>query len=219
MIPTFNRPQILKRTVTLLKGNLRYSGPLRIWIGCDGSDLPPETLSDIDSVSLLSPGSGSLGANLNRLHDAARSAGIDFYFALDDDHWLMNPLRLDEHVTRLQNDTSAGWIHLLMDAVGDEDNDGYAFSARLDGKYWRVDYAGADQWPCSFRAHLSHRRFHDAVGAFPAGLPTGKTEWEFNQRALRMGRAGQLPAVLVPVCAYGFDYWAHVGKSWNRRGL
>jgi len=57
------------------------------------------------------------------------------------------------------------------------------------------------------------------VGRFMEGIPTGRCEVEFNQRAKRMGIAGQLPDVLVPLCAYGFDYWAHVGDSWNKKGL
>lgn len=219
VIPTYDRALIVKRTVELLRKNLRYSGRLRFWVGCDGSDRTPSLLSDEPDVVTLSHPSGSFGSNLNRLHQAAWDAGCEFTVALDDDHWLMNPLRLDEHVAKLRDDESAGWIHLLLDAVGDEDNDGYKFVAHLDGRHWVLQYDSPDEWPCSFRAHLSHRRFHEAVGPFAEGLQTGRTEYEFNQRAKRMGVAGQLPAVLVPLCSYGYQYWAHVGKSFNKRGL
>lgn len=214
LIPTFNRAQIVKRTIELLRTNLRYSGALHYYVGCDGTDNTPDALSE-SAVTLLTPPTGSLGANLNRLV----WNGCDVMLTLDDDHWLMNPIGLDEHVKRLSDDSTAGWVHLLVDAVGDESNDGYCFEAHLEGKHWRLHYDSADEWPCSFRAHLSHRRFHDAAGPFPEGLPSGRTEWEFNQRAKQLGIAGKLPSVLVPLCACGFGYWAHVGQSWNKRGL
>lgn len=215
LIPTFNRAQIVKRTVELLRANVRYSGALHYYVGVDGTDTTPDALSE-SVVTLLTPPTGSLGANLNRLIKAAQS---DYLLALDDDHWLMNPIKLDEHVAILRDDITAGWIHLLVDAVGDEANDGYCFDAQLEFKHWRLRYNPADDWPCSFRAHLSHKRFHVAVGPFSEGLPSGQCEWEFNQRAKQLGIAGKLPSVLVPLCAYGFGYWAHVGDSWNRKGL
>lgn len=216
LIPTYNRAQVVTRTVSLLRQNLKYSGAIRYYVGCDGTDHTPMLLSSEPDVVIFPTSSGSLGANLNRLVAAAQS---DYLLALDDDHWLLNPLRIDEHVAKLRDDASSGWVHLLVDAIGDESNDGYKFVAHLDGKHWRLEYASPDEWPCSFRAHLSHRRFHEAVGPFAAGIQTGRCEVEFNQRAKRLGIAGKLPSVLVPLCAYGFDYWAHVGDSWNKRGL
>lgn len=216
LIPTYNRARIVARTVALLRRNLKYSGALKFYVGCDGSDDTPALFTNEPDVTVFPAPSGSLGANLNRLVAAAQS---DCLLALDDDHWLMNPLRLDAHVDKLSNDPTAGWIHLLVDAVGDESNDGYKFVARLDGKHWRLDYDSPDEWPCSFRSHLSHRRFHAAAGPFMEGIQSGRCEMEFNQRAKRLGIAGQLPSVLVPLCAYGFAYWAHVGQSWNKRGL
>lgn len=215
LIPTYNRSKIVKRTIELLRKNLRYSGKVTVTVGVDGTDATPDALSGLD-VTMLTPPSGSLGANLNRLIHAAPS---DYLLALDDDHWLCNPLRLDEHVARLRDDPTSGWVHLLVDAVGDEANDGYKFVARLEGKHWRLEYNSPDEWPCSFRAHLSHKRFHNAAGPFPEGIPSGQCEWVFNQHAKQLGIAGKLPSVLVPLCAYGFAYWAHTGDSWNRKGL
>lgn len=218
LIPTFNRASIVRRTIDLLRANLRYSGLVVYYVGCDGTDSTPGVLSE-SGVTVLGAPSGSLGSNLNRLIANAILGHIEYYLALDDDHWLLNPIRLDEHVAKLRDDSTAGWIHLLVDAVGDEENNGYCFTARLDGKHWRLQYDSPDEWPCSFRAHLSHRRFHDATGPFYEGLPSGRTEWEYNQRAKKLGIAGRLPSVLVPLCAYGFAYWAHVGDSFNKRGL
>lgn len=219
LIPTYNRAAIVVQTIALLRKNLRYSGRISYYVGIDGDGDDSSSALSESGVSLLTPPTGSLGANLNRLYRAAGVAGREFYLELDDDHWLMNPLKLDEHVAKLRDDVTTGWIHLLVDAVGDEDNDGYCFTAHLDGKHWRLNYDSPDQWPCSFRAHLSHRRFHQKVGAFQEGVPSGRCEWEFNQRAKRMGIEGKLPDILVPLCAYGFQHWAHVGQSWNRRGL
>jgi glycosyltransferase involved in cell wall biosynthesis len=218
IVPTYNRAAIVKWTHGLLRSNLRYSGQIRYYIGCDGTDATPSLFNEPDTEVIQKP-SGSLGANLNRLIARAQQAGIDYYLSLDDDHALMNPLGLDEHVAKLRDDTTAGWIHLLVDAVGDEANDGYKFVARLEGKHWRLEYQSPDDWPCSFRAHLSHKRFHAATGPFAEGLQSGRTEVEYNQRVKRMGIAGQLPSVLVPLCAYGFNFWAHVGQSFNKRGL
>ena len=207
---------MVRRTVELLQKNLDYGGKVHYFVGCDGQDDTPAQLKDFKDVTVLAEPSWSLGANLNRL---IRATNDEYLYAQDDDHWLLNTICPCNEVYRLQSDKSAGWVHLMLDAVGDEENDGYKFTATLDGRYWRIGYTPENDWPCSFRPHLWRRDFTDCAGPFDEGLPTGRTEWQFNQRVKRLGMAGQLPSVLVPLCAYGFGYWAHVGASWNKRGL
>ena len=216
IIPTYNRAKIVHWTIALLRSNLRYSGQFRFYVGCDGTDNTPDALSDSDCI-ILTPGSGSLGANLNRLLARAQADGIDYYFSLDDDHALMNRINLDPHVERLINDTSSGWIQMLLDAVNDEHFEPSKFTAHVEGKYWRVHYDDQDDWPFSFRAHLSTRAMHEALGKFLEGVVPGICEWEFNQRAKTLGVSGKLPSVLLPVCAYGYSFWGHVGQGPSRK--
>ncbi|MCC7208318.1 MAG: glycosyltransferase family 2 protein [Anaerolineae bacterium] len=219
LIPTYNRAAIVRRTVQLLREHLHYSGHVNIIVGCDGSDDTPDALqrlSDPDLRVLTSPSSG-LGANVNRL---MRACGCDFMLSMDDDHHLIAPLSLDRHVAKLMRDESAGWIHLLMEARGDEHFDSYKFTATLDGShYWRVDWNSPEHFIMSFRPHLFHRRWLEVYGWVPEGLKTGQTEYLYAQACKARGQQGSAPAVLVPLSAYGFDHWAHVGESWNKRGL
>ncbi len=219
LIPSFNRAAIVRRTIELIRAHLHYSGRVRVVVGCDGTDDTPDVLQAMGDADLrvLSQPSGSLGANINRL---MRVCGTAFMLAMDDDHHLIAPLHLDRHVAKLMRDESAGWIHLLMEARGDEHFDPYRFTAQLDGAhYWRVDWSSPEHFIMSFRPHLFHRRWLECYGWLPEGLKTGQTEWLYAQSCKARGLQGSAPAVLVPLSAYGFDTWAHVGVSWNKRGF
>jgi GT2 family glycosyltransferase len=219
LIPSYNRAAIVRRTVELLRQNLRYSGRVQIFVGCDGTDATPDALSSLNDpgLAVFSAPSGSLGANVNRL---TRATQAELLLAMDDDHHLIAPLSLDRHVAKLQQDITAGWIHLLMEARGDEHFDPYQFVGALDrDHYWRVNWNSPERFIMSFRPHLYHRRWLESYGWLPEGLVTGRTEFEYANHCKQRGQLGRAPAVLVPLCAYGFDTWAHVGESWNRRGL
>lgn len=227
-IPTFNRAGIVARTVELLLQNLSYSGRVSILVGCDGSDDTVERLIPLTNqpatrpVVMFGTPTGGIGPNVNRLVHAALDARNDYIITLDDDHHLIAPLCLDRHVLKLRDDASAGRIHLLMEARHDEHFDSYKFRAVLDSDhYWRVAWDSPEHFIMSFRPNLTHRRWWEVMGFLPEGLKTGQTEWQYAAHCKQVGRSWGGVDVLVPLCAYGFDHWAHEngGVSWNRMGL
>lgn len=222
LIPTYNRSATVVRTVSLLFHNLKYSGPLRVFVGCDGDDDTAEALDLIHGVTVLSRPSGGIGRNLNRLIKTAQAAGFEYFISLDDDHHLVAPLRLDRHVAKLRDDERAGWIHLLMEAKNDEHFDSYQFVAALDAShYWRVAWNSPEHFIMSFRPHLFHQRFLDVFGYLPEGLKTGATEYAYASQVKQIGLSGGGVDVLVPLSAAGADTWEHNngGVSWNKMGL
>lgn len=227
LIPTYNRAQIVKRTVELLITNLRYSGRLHVAIGCDGDDNTADVMHDLRfnaraPIHVLDNPSGGIGANLNRLIRAAQSHRIEYFIGMDDDHHLIAPLCLDNHVRKLMTDASAGWIHLLMEARGDEHYDKYKFTASLDqDHYWRIHWDSAEHFIMSFRPHLFHQRWLDAMGFLPERLRTGETEYTYAAHCKMRGGLDVGVDALVPLIAHGAETWHHNngGNSWNQRGL
>lgn len=220
LIPTFNRAEIVSRTVDLVASNLRYSGHIAICVGCDGDDDTPERLTG-SPCAVLANRAGGIGANVNRLLKVAQRNGAQLFITMDDDHHLVAPLALDRHVAKLMNDASAGRIHLLMEAVNDEHFDPYRFTATLDkDHYWRVHWDSPEHFIMSFRPSLTHSRWWEVMGYLPEGLRTGETEWQYAAHCKSVGAGGGVN-VYVPLCAYGFDHWQHnnEGKSWNQSGL
>lgn len=236
-IPTFNRAQIVKRTVELLRTNLHYSGHVVILVGCDGDDDTPDALASVgdrDTGALvLSQRAGGVGANMNRLLRAAQvlraaqAQRIELFITMDDDHHLIAPLCLDRHVTKLMNDQSAGRIHLLMEAKGDEHYDNYKFVGTLDSDhYWRVHWDSPEHFIMSFRPNITHWRWWEVMGYLPEGLRTGQTEYQYAAHCRMVGQSSVQHGsggvnVFVPLTAPGRETWAHVnnGVSWNRMGL
>jgi len=229
LIPTYNRAQIVKQTVSLLLRNLQYSGFAFVIVGCDGDDDTAEVIKSLDddsvrrfSIRVLNNRAGGIGANLNRLIRVAQAERVEYFIGMDDDHHLIAPLCLDPHVEKLMLDKSAGWIHLLMEARGDEHYDRYKFTASLDGDhYWRIHWDSAERFIMSFRPHLFHTRWLEAFGYLPERLKTGETEWSYSGSCKQRGNIGVGVNALVPLRAYGAETWHHNngGKSWNQLGL
>lgn len=195
-----------------------------IYVGCDGDDDTPEVLDELPDprINVLARRAGGIGANVNRLVRYALDGKYDIVMTMDDDHQLIAPLCLDRHARKLQNDASAGRIHLLMEARGDEHFDHYQFAANLDrDHYWRVNWDSPEHFIMSFRPNLTHRRWWECMGYLPEGLKTGETEWQYAAHCKQRGREWSGVDVLVPLSAYGFDHWAHNngGVSWNKAGL
>lgn len=222
LVPTYNRAPVVARTVELVLRNMQYSGRVSVHVGVDGTDdtvqamLPYEMTGRVHVVN--SPKRG-LGANVNHL---VRECKADYMIAMDDDHHLIAPLCLDRHVEKLQKDHRAAWIHLLMEARGDEHFDNYKFKAELDkDHYWRVDWQSAEHFIMSFRPHLFTRRWVQVMGMLPEGLKTGRTEYTYAAHVKQMGQSGVNVDVLVPLTAPGRETWAHdaAPESWNRKGL
>ncbi len=206
-IPTFNRPDILSRTINLLKENLHYSGEIHYRVGNDGDrldDLHPD-------IEIISGPRRGLGANLNKL---IMTTETDIMMQMDDDHWLIQPMALDRHIARLRDDTRAGWIRLMGIAA-------HEYTADLIDDYWYVRWDSKFTYIPSNRPHLKHRRFHEFFGLYPSGLKLGQTEESFclgcKDIAARYGY-GPAPRVLVPLDCLTESSWQHVGESWQHKG-
>lgn len=182
LIPTYNRREVVTRSINLLLNNLKYQGEVKILVGED-SDQGEEMLLDHDgswkesaNISIIkNPYRYGLGKNLNMLLEQSDS---DYALQLDDDHWLIKPLDITPHVQKLMEDETAGAIRLMGIA-------GHKYNAQLDGQYWRIWWSSPDLYICSNRPHLKKiSRFHDRYGYYPEGLRLGETEEGFCHQAI-----------------------------------
>lgn len=206
IIPTYNRPDILRDCIQALISNLIYSGHIQFYIGNDGE----QSLGEYPKqVTIIEGASGSLGTNLNRLINAAKA---DVMLQLDDDHILLEPLNLDPHVKHLSDHNAAGWIR-LMDVAE------HKLHAYLIGSYWYVVWDSDELYIPSNRPHLKHRRFHNQYGLYFEGYTLGATEETFCHKCIDKGRANdRLSRVLVPLNEHTESMWDHIGQSWQLKG-
>jgi len=221
LIPTYKRAPIVQRTVDLILSNLRHLGQIDIFVGDDSGDGETRArLHGYPATHMVDSGGKGLGANLNQLLNVTRNSH-QLIFQMDDDHHLIAPLDLTPHVDKLMRETNAGWIQCMINAQGNEHWDVSDFSLRGDDlRHWRI----MPDSPCKFIAsnqpHLKHRRVHDYYGLYAEGGKTWHQETEFNERAQAKHQADpNSPRFYMPVEAYGFKYWRHVGDSYVQRGL
>jgi glycosyltransferase involved in cell wall biosynthesis len=206
LIPTYNRPWVLRQVIENLRKHLLYDGRIKFYIGFDGDKKHAKMFSgDSDIIAVPGPNNG-LGANLNRLINEAPS---NYLLQLDDDHLLTCPLDLSRHVRKLKRDKLAGWIRLM--GVGYHD-----YIAVLDEDYWRVLWQSPETYIASNRPHLKHGRFHKHFGLYPEGASLAETETGFCQRCKDIGRG---PDVLVPLDTATESGWKHIGESWQLKGF
>ena len=215
IIPTYNRAIELEKCLNALITNLNYSGRILYYIGNDGNDISSvrvrwDTIKESAHMVKVSNGpSGSLGANLNRLINAADA---EIMLQLDDDHILLEPLDLDPHVKQLTDNKAAGWIKLMQVAA-------HKFHAYLIGSYWYVVWDSDELYITSNRPHLKHRRFHQQYGLYQEGYKLGATEDSFCHTCIDKGRKNdKLSRVLVPLDLHTESMWDHIGQSWQLQG-
>lgn len=223
LIPTYNRTQIVANTVSAMHQLLVYPGQITYWLGVDndnesaaevGEFVIKQSSAKVNAINgprRLSRGKKhSLGANLNLLLTASHEDMI--IMQMDDDHLLLRKLDLREHVEKLIQDPSCGWIRLM--GVGFHN-----YCGCLDGRYWRISWDSKELYIPSNRPHIKHRRFHQFYGAYPTGLKLGETEERFchqcKDKALTTGGG---PDVLVPVDVLTESSWDHVGNSFQLQG-
>lgn len=204
IIPTYNRPWELKKTIQALKDNLKYNGKIRYFIGDDG-DKAGKMFGGQSSIHHLAGPHNGLGANLNRLISYTQD---DYLFQLDDDHLLIKPLDLNRHVIKLKDDETSGWIRLM--GISHHD-----YIAALEEGYWRIWWQSPDLYISSNRPHLKHRRFHDHFSLYPEGVSLGETEEGFCKQC-KDKKYG--PSVLIPLDVSTETGWDHIGKSWQLEG-
>jgi len=204
IIPTYNRPWVLRQTIDGLKKHLVYKGKVRYIVGIDG-DIGHGKMFSGDGDIELAPGPNrGLGANLNQLISHAGK----YMLQMDDDHLLTQRLDLTPHVRKLKRDKTVGWIRLM--GVGYHD-----YIAALEENYWRVWWQSPELYIPSNRPHLKHRRFHDRFGLYPEDVTLGETEEGFC-RQCKDKKSG--PSVLIPLDVLTESAWRHIGESWQLKG-
>lgn len=220
LIPTYKRAAIVQRTVDLLLSNLRHQGQIAIYVGDDSPDSDTKAaLRGYPSTHHVPAPKRGLGANLNMLLNGTKE---NLVVQLDDDHQLIQPLDVTPHADKLVREPLAGWIHLMMNAQGNEHWDVTDFALRGDDlRHWRVMPDERFVFMASNQPHIKHRRVHDYYGNYTEPEKTWQQETEFNERVCAMHREkpDTSPRFYVPVEAYGFRYWRHVGDSYVQRGL
>lgn len=210
ILPTYNRAETVWQTIDLLQRNLVYSGYVEYFVGCDGDDHTPEKLSDMKYTNILEEPSGSFGANINRLIKLAIDTGFDFFMQMDDDHWLMEPMDINNFIKDLDRLEDAGWIRLM--GIGAHD-----LRATLKGVYWYVDWDSPELYITSMRPHIKHVRFIESFGFYPEGEKLGLTEEGYCHQC-KNSATEDSPKVLVPLDTRTESSWSHVGKSWQAKG-
>jgi len=215
IIPTFDRSRLVSQTITLLKENIEYSGKIQFMVGVAGQDDTESLLSEVhpDAI-LLKPPVSNLGNNLNHLlYSAFKYSPI--VMQMDDDHWLMEKLKVDDHVEKVIKDERVKWIRLM----GVE---GHGYTADLIEKYWVVKWDSSGPmclYITSNRPHIKHVRFHENFGLYPENLKLGLTEEGFCHQCRDISVSLQDPPMVAVPLTYDDTIWHHVGDSWQMKGL
>lgn len=224
VIPTYNRPEILKETYLFLSMNLKFDGEWRVLIGNDGDD---DTLypSARASVKVIPGPKRGLGANLNMLLSAVET---DVVLQMDDDHWLVEPLDINQYYDDLVHPQSTnGWIRLFLgekkDYYGNQPYY-YHFNAANVGPYWYLKPRLSELYIPSNRPHLKRVDFHDLYGPYKEDAKLGNTEEAFCHQFedIFMKTRPDNPArrwVTIPFFGLTMNQWQHVGDSWQKEGL
>lgn len=191
MLLTYKRFATAQRTLEALFDHARYSGPVRLHIADDGS--PPledgrdyrEALREAWApgwpTTVSNAGQRGYGASFN-LGTQALHRDCEIIMPLEDDWELQRPLDLDPLVLIL-HDTGLPIDVIRLGYLG--------FTQELRGRFMHTD-AGVMALldPDSTEPHvaaghvrLETRDYERRVGAWPEGIPAGRTEWEWCRRA------------------------------------
>lgn len=213
LITTYNRLDLLERTLKSLYENIIYSGNLQFVIANDGENAPVyELVSRLDfdpstTIKIVGGNRLGLGGNTNR---GLRACETDIILQTQDDYLALKPLLLQEHVNKLLEDESAGWIRLKL--TGGQD-----FTATVKHQYWQVSWHSQSIYIASDQPHLKHRRFHAHYGFYAEGLRVVDTENEWCGRAKQIGQERPGPQVLIPVEFPTETGWLHIGDELSFR--
>ncbi len=227
VIPTYNRPEILKETIMRLDMHLKFQGQVRYIIGNDG-DEPIEfdetMLRPGHTINIVASPQKGLGANLNFLLSLVET---NIVMQLDDDHWLNRPLDVTDYARDLlKKNLNIGWIRLFMGEREDvyKLKSYYRMKSATYGPYWILDTESPELYLASNRPHIKRISFHISnFGWYPENRTLGKTEeaWCHQYKKLRNDSKswGAKPWVAVPMFGLALEQWHHVGDSWQDRGL
>lgn len=215
ILPTYNRGEVLVKTINLLAQNIHYSGKLKFFVGHAGNDNTPILLKHaVPQAEVLVPPVPALGNNLNfLLQEAVKETPI--FMQMDDDHWLVEPLDIDGHVLTLMMEGEIAWIRLMGVAR-------HGYTADLKDQYWVVHWDSEGPFALyipSNRPHLKHAAFHQMYGLYPENLKLGPTEEGFCHQCKDISTIVSTPLkVAVPLEGNSERGWQHVGNSWQLQG-
>ena len=194
MLLTYKRYEVAERCLRALLEKARYSGPLWVHIADDGSPPVDHGCEQAEELRLIAGGypqvaqatssnSGQrgYGASFNlatqRLH-----LGCEVIMPMEDDWELQRPLDLDPLVMIL-HDTGLPIDVIRLGYLG--------FTQELRGQFLHteagvmalLDPASTEPHVAAGHVRLETREYERRVGAWPEGLPAGRTEWEWCRRA------------------------------------
>ena len=230
LIPTYNRPETVMKTVDLLNTNLVFDGSVRILIGDDGDEkhavlsFPYHSRSGRwpSNVTVLDSPKRGLGSNLNFLLANAKS---DVVLQMDDDHWLVESLDVNQYYDDLvYGHIGIGWIRLFLgereDYYGNQAGY-YKFTAKNVGPYWYLMPRTTELYIPSNRPHLKLKAFHEMYGYYLEDIKLGHTEeafcHQFEDGFMKQG--SDKLWVTIPFFGLAMNQWKHVGNSWQKEGF
>lgn len=213
---TYDRPETAFRTLRAALDRIEYPGPIDVHIADDGS--PVGYLDDLRQLAGGYEGVRQVG----QTNAARRGYGASYNLAtqvIHAEHQLVLPLEDDWELTRplpLEPLVATLWGHYGIDCI----RLGYlGFTQELRGRVVETP-AGKmllldpdSEEPHVFTGHprLELVDFQRRVGAWPEGLPAGRTEWEVSARPeARRGVAWPMDVVMPRG-----DLFVHIGT----RGL
>ncbi len=212
LLITYKRLPLALRTLTGLRVNLEYPGPLHVHIADDGSGgdhierLVAEARLDPRVVSVTSTNAGraGVGASMNMGQRVCWQRS-DFVLWLEDDWELYRRLNLCTAVRCLQECLDVGMIrygYLQKGMTG-------TIKAGGGDLWWRLSWESEDPYVFAGHAALRHKRFYEAYGDYPEGLAPGETEAAMAVRVNE--RRG--PVILWPAEIGCWGVFGHIGAD------
>lgn len=207
LLLTYNRPEILRRTLRGYQKHLKYPGQLLWRLADDGSpkgylDGLAADFPELDLKWTVTPRKG-LGANANT---GLKACETKYIFFSEDDWEAKSEIDLEFGLLVLENVPQVAVVrydiaptNMFLRGHELKVNGGFVrfFVVEPHSKFW---YMGG-------HPHLKHLGFHESYGYFPEGVSAFNVEKEFTYRARDIN--GPLVVVLGGYC--GRLPYKHIG--------
>lgn len=232
IILTYNRPEIIKRTIFALLKNISYEGEIE-WIIADDSTPSPtyhhhclRFFPKNANVRVeCTPQQSGWGVNAN---NAMSKASNDIILFVEDDRVLTQRIDISPYVALMTEHQGIGLVrldgisgHRIVCHVAETDisrllpdhRQGTGLLGRIN--YFLVDGTSQELWLYSNQPHLKHKRFHKFYGMYPEGYKLGITEEMFSHtvKDKMCSFPSEAPAIAVPLDAT--SYFDHIGESFQ----
>lgn len=232
IIVTYNRPQVIRRTLRALHYHLHLTklDNSQIILADDWS--PNDYAESVTewaaaelgwSLEINRPATirGGWGRNVNSAITWARYPNM---MIVEDDYLLTHDIDLHQHI-KLLNHPDVGMVRLdgIVGHVGLRTelreclmND-YQFTGMLPRHYpyWNLLPSSNHLNVYSNRPHLFNRQFLADYGLYPEGKPLGDTEEQYAGHVLHVMRSRKdAPQIVAPV-ELTACYWEHIGNSYQ----